>query len=65
MVKLSKMVFLQIYDYVVNDSLIIHEILYFNDNSICINRPISFGDPSFKTSVDFLNHFKIPFKDIV
>ena len=40
-------------------------ILYFFNNKICINMPSSFENPSFKTSVDFLNYFKIPFKDIV
>ena len=40
-------------------------ILYFFNNVIKINRPSFFGDQYFKTVEEFLNYFKIPFKDIV
>ena len=40
-------------------------ILYFKNEYISINLLSRFEDPSFKTVEDFLNHFKITFKDIV
>lgn len=40
-------------------------VLYFQNGFILINGPSAIGDIHFKIVEDFLNYFKIPFKDIV
>ena len=67
--------FYYVNDFIINNSLKIdgsrfcfkteETILYFFKNAININRPSYYGELFFNTIEDFLNHFKIPLKDIV
>ena len=69
--KIEKLIFVNIGNFCanVNDNDREHACLFYDDDcNLIIN---GFGSPqienidSFKTIKDFINHFKIPFKDIV